>query len=104
MKIDVVGRDIPVTEGLQAHAQDKVGKVAKFFDGVQHATVTLSKQDHHHHGNTHFAAELVLSVVKHGDIVAHAENADLYKAIDEAAQKSERQVRELKERLRDAKH
>lgn len=104
MKIDVIGKDIAVTDALKAHAQDKVGKLAKFFDAAQHAQVTLTKQDHHHHGKEHFAAELVVTVIKHGDVVSRAEHADLYLAIDEASHKCERQLRELKEKIRDVKH
>ena len=102
MRIDVVGRNLEVTDAIRQYAETKAAKLPKYFDGVQLITVTLSKIDHHSNG--HFDAELVLDVVKHDDFVSHATDKDLYAAIDLVAEKGERQLREFKEKLRNGKH
>ena len=58
MRIDVVGRNLEVTDAIRQYAESKAGKLPKYFDGVQQITVTLSKKDHHSSGD--FDAELVL--------------------------------------------
>lgn len=102
MRIDVVGRNLEVTPAIRTHAEDKVTKIEKFFDRVQAMTVTVSKTDHHTHGN--FGAEIRIDVEGHEDFVGHAEHADLYVAIDEATQKVSRQIREHKERQKPGHH
>jgi putative sigma-54 modulation protein len=102
MRIDVIGRNLEVTEAIRLHAQEKASKVERYFDRIQLITVTVGKEDHHHHGN--FGAEIRLDVEGHDDFVAHASNADLYVAIDEAVQKASRQIHEHKERTRPGHH
>jgi putative sigma-54 modulation protein len=102
MRIDVVGRNIEVTEAIRLYAENKAAKLPKYFDGVQQITVTLSKKNHQSSGE--YDAELVLDVRRHEDFVAHATDTDLYAAIDLVAEKGERQLREFKERLKGGKH
>src|SRR5947207_2668826 len=102
MRIDVVGRHIDVTEALKQYAEQKAGKLPKYFDGVLAITVTLSKTNNQHHGE--FEAELVIDVQKHDDFVSHATAKDLYAAIDLVAEKGERQLRDFKEQLKQGKH
>jgi putative sigma-54 modulation protein len=99
MRIDVVGKaNLPVTEAMRHHAEGKAQKLPKFFDGVQHVIFRLSKADHSH--TPEFSVELVVDVEKHEDFVSHATGEDLYAAIDQAVQKSIRQLTEFKERLK----
>jgi putative sigma-54 modulation protein len=102
MRIDVVGRQIEVTDAIRTHAEEKAGKLPTFYDGVQAVRVTLSREDHHTHGRFH--AEVVADVQKHADFVSHATHEDLYAAIDEAAKKVSRQLTEFKERLKQSRH
>jgi putative sigma-54 modulation protein len=102
MRIDVVGRNVEVTEAIKAHAVDRASKVEKFFDRIQLIAVTLSKKDHHTHGD--YGAEIRVDVEGHDDFVGHATNADLYAAIDDASQKVSRQIREYKSQLKPGHH
>jgi putative sigma-54 modulation protein len=101
MRIDVVGRNVEVTDAIRQYAETKVQKLPKYFDGVLSITVTLSKVSVH---KSDFDAELVLDVQKHEDFVSHAKASDLYAAIDLVSEKGERQLRDFKERLKDVKH
>ncbi len=98
MRIEVIGRNIPVTEAIRRHAEEKISKLPKYFDGVQQITITLSKDDHHTHGE--FGAELVVDVEKHEDFVSHAHGDDLYATIDHVVQKGVRQLTDFKEKLK----
>lgn len=99
MRIEVVGRNLEVTPAIREHAQNKVEKLSKFYNGIQLVTVRVTREDHHHHGE--FGVELVIDVQRHADFVAHAKDKDLYAAIDAVIQKGSRQLSEFKEKLRD---
>lgn len=99
MRTEVVGRDIEITEAIRAHAVSKVEHFAKHFDGVSSAIVTITKPSHSHKGE--FDVEIITHVPKHDPFVCHAKGLDLYVAIDEAAQKADRQIIEYKKRLRE---
>lgn len=99
MRIEVVGRNLEVTPAIRKHAESKVEKLPKFFNGIQQVTVRVSREDHHHHGE--FGVELVIDVQGHADFVSHAKGEDLYAAIDSVVQKGSRQLSEFKEKLRD---
>lgn len=98
MRIDVIGRDFPLTEAIKLHAQQKAEKLPKYFDGLQAVTLTIRKADQH--SKPIFDVELVLDVEKHDDFVSHAKHEDLYAAIDEAIHKGQRQLADFKERLK----
>lgn len=101
MRIDVVARNIELTEPLKEFASLKAAKLTKYFDGVQAITVTLTKDDHHKHGT--FGAELIIDVEKHDDFISHEHDKDLYAAIDLVMEKGERQLRDYKEKLKTSK-
>ena len=98
MRIDVIGRNIEVTDALRQYAETKASKLTKFFDGLQSITVTISKTNGHH--TPDYTAELVLAVVKHKDFVSHGTAQDPYAAMDSVVEKGERHLREFKEMLR----
>ncbi len=101
MRIDVVARNIELTDALKDFATAKAGKLTKYFDGIQAIRVTLSKDDHHKHGT--FGAELIIDVEKHEDFVSREHDKDMYAAIDLVVEKGERQLRDFKEMLKDGK-
>jgi|SRR6185436_14425481 ribosomal subunit interface protein len=101
MRIEVIGRNLEVTDAIREHARGKAEKLPKFFDGIQLMTFRLTREDHQHHGK--FGVELVVDVEKHDDFVASASAEDLYAAIDAAVQKASRQLTDFKERLKTGK-
>ena len=101
MRIEVVGRNLAVTDAIREHAETKAAKLPKFFDGVQQITFRISRENHSHRGR--FDVELVVDVEKHDDFVTHSTAEDLYAALDDAVQKSSRQLTEFKERLKQGK-
>lgn len=102
MRINVIGRGIEVTDAIRQYAEQKSGKLTKYYDGLQLITVTLTRASGQH--TTDFDAELVLDVEKHDDFVSHAKGQDVYAAIDLVVEKGERQLRDFKEKLKLGKH
>lgn len=102
MRIEVIGKDIEVTNAIREYAETKAGKLTKYFDGIQLITVRLAKTGHNH--ATEYDAELILDVEKHKDFVSHGKSGDAYAAIDLVMEKGERQLRDFKETLKQGKH
>lgn len=102
MRIEIIGRNIEVTEALRNYAESKAGKLPKYYDGLQFIYITLSRPNAHK--STEYDAELVLDVEKHKDFVSRATGKDLYAAIDLVLEKGERQLRDFKEKLKLGKH
>lgn len=98
MRIEVVGRNVEVTDPIRQHAEAKAAKLPRFYDGIQQITFRLSREDHHKHGE--FGAELVVDVRRHEDFISRANDRDLYAAIDAVVAKSQRQLADFKEQLK----
>lgn len=99
MRVDVVGMNLEVTGAIRSHAEGKVEKLLRYFDGIQLITVRLGQP-----AGRDFEVELVVDVVKHDDFVAKASGTDLYLAIDSAVQKMSRQLTDFKEKLKLSGH
>lgn len=102
MRIDVIGRNIEVTDAIRVYAEQKSGRLTRYYDGLQLVTVTLTRANGHQ--SSDYDAELVLDVQKHDDFVCHAKGQDVYAAIDLVVEKGERQLRDFKEKLKQGKH
>lgn len=97
MRIDVIGKHMEITEAIQKYAEGKVQKLTKYFDGTQQIRVYLESPA----GKTkEFEVEVVVDVVKHDDFISRAKGPDLYACIDDCVEKSARQLRDFKEKLR----
>lgn len=102
MRVDVIGRNLEVTDAIRTHAEAKADKLHRHFNGIQMITFRLSREDHKNHGE--FGVELVIDVVKHDDFVVRERGGDLYALIDEAARIGSRRLTEFKERLKQNHH
>lgn len=98
MRIDVVGRHFEVTDAIRDYAEQKAGKLTKYYGGVQLIRLTIEKTGAHH--VSEYEVELVIDVERHEDFISHAKAEDPYAAIDLVAEKGERQLRDHKEKLR----
>ncbi len=95
--IVVTGRDGQVTSRNREHAEDKITKLERYFDGINRIEAILS------HSGDVAKAELVITVPRGRPIVCHSEAKDLYAAIDLVVDKAEIQLTKFKERLKDHK-
>ncbi len=97
MRIDVIGKHLEVTDAIRQYAESKAEKLVKIFDGTQLIRVVLVQES----GKDHqFEVEIAVDVVKHEDFISRAKGTDLYGCIDLCVDKSQRQLRDFKEKLR----
>ncbi len=98
MRIDVVGRNLDVTDAIRAYAEQKGEKLPRYYDGVQQVTFTIQRHDDKSGPN--YDVELVTDVEKHDAFVCHGKHEDLYAAIDDCVHKGTRQLTDFKEKLK----
>lgn len=91
MKLTVTGRKIVVTEAIENHLKEKMGKTIKDLGESADVHVALSVEKHRHF------AEIT---VKTKQFTLHSEDEtdDLYSAMDSALLKMEKQIRKHKDR------
>lgn len=91
MQLNISGHQLDLTEGLRQHATAKFEKLKRHVDGITNVQLTLSVDK---------LAQKAEATI-HGigkEVVAHAENSDMYVAIDALVAKLDRQLIEIKER------
>lgn len=96
MRIQVTGRNVNVTDELSRYAQEKIGKLEKYFDGIQDAQILFSEQK---------AVKVCEVTLKASGKIIRAEyrGSEFMESVDFVAEKLERQIRKYKEKFRDRK-
>ena len=94
MQINISGHHVDVTPALRAYATEKLQKLSQHFDHVISVDVILKVE------KLDQQAEATVNAAGKTMFAAHADN-DMYAAIDGMSDKLDRQVRRLKQRLRD---
>ncbi|KAA9133422.1 ribosome-associated translation inhibitor RaiA [Marinihelvus fidelis] len=97
MQLTITGHHVEVTPALRAYVTEKMQRLSRHFDKVVTVDVILNVEKH---------TQLAEATVNAGGRTLFAnDNADdMYAAIDGLADKIDRQVRRLKDRLRDHHH
>lgn len=93
MRIEITSKSMEVTEGLREHVEKRLLKVKRYFDGVIDCHVVLKVERFIHK----------FEITLHGqgfDFFSEGHAEDIYAAFDAAAEKMERQVRKMKEKIR----
>jgi putative sigma-54 modulation protein len=92
VEVEISGRHVEVTEAMEKHIRERIDKLPRFDDHIQHITVTLANESSGPH---------VEAVAKcHRSIlVANAAGHEMYEAIDEVISKLARRVARLHDKL-----
>ncbi|MCC6681519.1 MAG: ribosome-associated translation inhibitor RaiA [Phycisphaeraceae bacterium] len=98
MEVTVTGKHIDITDSIRQYAQEKVGKLPKFYDRITSVQVIADRYDSHR-----FQVELIAHVDGHEHVVASSQHDDLYACLDETVDKMGRQLHDLKDKLRNHK-
>ena len=100
MDITISGRHLPITEPIETHAREKAGKLSRYYDRLSKLDIVIDKAQDGHSYDIEFIAHI------HGQdhLVAKANHEDLYHGVEQAVQKMERQLTDLKEKVRNHKH
>ncbi len=100
MDITVSGRKTTVTDALRAHVDEKIGEALKVFD-IDPMTVDVVLRYEKNPANPN-PAIVECTVRARGSVIRVAEHgADMYAAIDLAAEKVTRQLRKFKTKIVD---
>ncbi len=95
MKIDIHCKGMPLTDAIQNHVEDKLGKLKRMLpDGIT-PSMTLHSVSESHGGS--YLAEITFRVWGQ-DIVSKSSADDLYKAINDVADQVTNQLRRAKEK------
>jgi putative sigma-54 modulation protein len=92
MQISVSGKHIEITDAIRRHAEDKIGKLQRYFDIIHSVEVTASLVRNWH----------VVEITVHADGVllrGEEKSADMYTSIDQVVDKLERQLKKYKGKL-----
>jgi ribosome hibernation promoting factor len=98
MIITVASRHMEVTPPLKAYAESKANKLTKYFDRIQEVEIVIDNS------KDQASVEMIVNAEHNSKIVAHHSNGDAYACIDGCFGKLERQLSELKKKLRNRKH
>ncbi|MEQ8850900.1 MAG: ribosome-associated translation inhibitor RaiA [Phycisphaerales bacterium] len=98
MRIEVTGKHLDLTPPITEYAEQKCGKLTRYYDGVQEIDIVLEQTR-----GEEFEVEVRVEVVKHDTFVAKAAGNDIYKCIDATVEKMSRQLTDFKEKLKNSK-
>jgi putative sigma-54 modulation protein len=94
MKIHITSRHEQLSEGLRVHIEGKIHKVERYLGKIKEAHVVLNFEKRLH------ICEVVLTA-KRLQISARASSRDMYKSIDAALDRLEKQAQKQKEKWAD---
>lgn len=97
MQISISGHHVEVTPALKSYVETKLERLQRHFDQITNVHVILSVEKHMQKAESTIHAG-------GGEVYAEAESADLYAAIDQLADKLDRQLIKKKEKIRNHKH
>jgi putative sigma-54 modulation protein len=97
--IKISGRHVTITDALRQYAEEKAGKLPKFYDLIQAVEVIIEVAQ-----AKLMRAEIVVVAEHKNKFVATHEGEDLYGCIDQALHKMQAQLTAHKERFRNRKH
>jgi putative sigma-54 modulation protein len=100
--VSVSSRHLELSEALRAAAEEKIGRLERFLDGMNHADVHFFEEK-----NPRIAAKHVCEVTMEGrghHVRVKAAASDPFAAVDLAVEKLEHQLHRLKTKLVDRNH
>lgn len=92
--INIVGRNVYVTEGMKNYAIEKLSKIERFHNHIMeiHVTMDIQKLEH---------SVVIILRFDHFKIKVAASSTDMYASIDKAVDKLQAQIRRWKGKIQD---
>ncbi len=94
MQVTVTGRHPGITPHVKEYAENKVGRLERFFDGTHRIEVMMRRE----------AEESIVELViqaRGRQVISESRDPDLYRAIDLVLDKAETQLTRLKEKRKE---
>ena len=97
MRVNITARHYKAPERLKEYAENEVKKLTKYLDGIIECEIILDYE------RTIQVVEIAMKVHKQ-KLFAREKSKDVYKCIDLAVDKIEKQLKKYKEKLKDHSH
>ena len=94
MLITISAKHTELTEAITKYITSKVGKLPRFFRGLQQLAVTVERIPMGYH------VEIRSDVERHADFICNFEHRNLYACVDLAVDRGARQLSHYKDRVR----
>jgi len=98
VQVTVSSRHMDVSEALRKYAEQKAGKLSKFYDRIQEIEIVFDTTKDSSH------VEMIVSAEHRNMFIARHMMDDAYKGVDECVAKLERQLSDHKKKIRNRKH
>ncbi len=96
MAINITGKHIEVGDSLRKHIEDSINAMSnKYFGDPIEAHIVVTKETHR------FIVDFSVHISKHFIVRTHGDDADPYRACEQAGERMENRIRRYKSRLRD---
>jgi putative sigma-54 modulation protein len=93
-RVDIVGRNVQITEPIRAHVWDKLAKIERFHNHIMYIHMTLEIQKLEH------VCTLILKI-DHTQVKCQANSTDMYASIDRAIERLHNLLSRYKSRIQD---
>ena len=97
MEIKISSKHMDLTPAIEDYATRKLEKFPRFFDRIQQVEMIIDKS------KNGYTLEIITDVAHHDPFVATSDHGDLYACIDLGIDRSIRQLKDHKSKLRDDK-
>lgn len=98
MIVTVSSRHMDVSPALKAYAEQKAGKLVKYYDRIQEIEVVFDA------GKDTIQVEMLVNAEHKNMFIARHDQGDAYACVDGCMDKLERQLSEHKDKFRNRKH
>ena len=98
MQLSVTGRHVDITDSMRHFAEEKLGRLTRFYDRIVSIEVILDQESALHR------LEVLVRADHKNTFVGKVDANDFYEAVDLVVEKLERQLTKHKEKHRNRKH
>ncbi len=94
LRINILGRNVYVTESMKEYAFEKLSKIEKFHNHIMdiHVTMDVQKMEQ---------SVIIMLHLEHFRVKVSASSTDMYASIDRAVEKLQTKIRRWKDRIQD---
>jgi putative sigma-54 modulation protein len=93
-RVDIVGRNIEITDPIRAYIFDKLAKIERFHNHIMHVHLTLEIQKVDH-------SCIIILKIDHTQVKCRADSSDMYASIDRAIDRLQSLLSRYKSRIQD---
>lgn len=95
MELKITGRHVEVSDQDRQHLTERINRLTKHFDGFHKVDVMVGSE------GANMKVEMVLHAVRGVTLAAEGVGISVTAAIDRVMDRMDRQIKKLKERLKD---